>query len=127
MNNKVTFLDDNEDLQVIMGRILKLKLDVDLIAISSVQELIERSDEVLSSDLTILDMNLGTDGSGLDAYEWLNEHHYEGKSFFLTGYDESNPLVEKATHNGAKVYQKPLHAAQLLSLISKAIQPKELY
>lgn len=105
-----------------ISRILKSKLGIDTIAVESVQDLIEHSDEVLASDLVILDINLGTDGSGLDAYKWLSEHDYTGKSFFLTGYDESNPLVKKATDDGSKVYQKPLPASQLLSLISKAIQ-----
>lgn len=124
MNTKVTFLDDNEDLRIMIARMLKAKLDIECVAVSSLQELIESSEEVLNSDLVILDMNLGTDGSGLDAYRWLQENGYKGKIFFLTGYDEKNPLVEKAFLKGAEVYQKPMAVNRLLSIVNSALYPR---
>lgn len=121
MGTKVTLLDDSEDLRVMVGRILKTKLGVECMGVSSVHDLIEHFEEVLSSDLVILDLNLGAGDSGLDAYKWLHEHGFKGKIFFLTGYDPSNTLVNTAQEEGVQVYQKPLETQKLISIVSSAL------
>lgn len=118
---KVTFLEDNEDLRILVSRILKAKFDLDCTCVSSIHDLIEEFEDVLASDLVILDINLGTKESGMDAYRWLRDQGFKGKVFFLTGYDQSNPIVSLAQEEGVEVYQKPLGTHKLLSLVSNAL------
>jgi DNA-binding NtrC family response regulator len=118
---KITFLEDNEDLRVLISRLLKSKLDLDTVCVSSIHDLIEHFEEVLASDLVILDINLGTEENGMDAYKWLRDQGFKGKVFFLTGYGETNPIVSMAQKQGVDVYQKPIETRQLVNLVSNAL------
>jgi DNA-binding NtrC family response regulator len=122
MRASVTLLDDNEDLRIMVERILKTKLGIDIISVSSLEDLIQHSDEVLACELIILDMNLGTATSGLDAYRWLSDQGFNEKVFFLTGYDNSNEMVAEAYGEGIEIYQKPLETNKFLSLVSDALK-----
>jgi DNA-binding NtrC family response regulator len=85
-------------------------------------ELKNHSEEVLQAKVAILDVNLGPDApDGIDAFNWLVEHGFEGKILFLTGHARTNPQLAFAERNGIKVLEKPLHPDRLISLVKHAL------
>lgn len=118
---KIIFLDDNEDLRIITSRLIKNQLGIDCITCASYEEFINQSEQILDSNLVILDINLGTEATGVDAYHWLFDNDYKGKVFFLTGYDQTNNLVEDVRSEGAAIFQKPLETKKFIQLVNQAI------
>jgi FixJ family two-component response regulator len=122
----IVCLDDGEDLRMIFSQLAENKCGMKCLALASVKELLERSDEVLKSKLVFLDINLKPgEPSGIDAYNWLVENNYAGKIFFLTGHGHSHPLVSKAEKSGIEVLEKPVAAEKICALILDAASVKE--
>jgi DNA-binding NtrC family response regulator len=122
MGIKVLFLDDNEDLRLMMSQILEKKLGVECDTYNSFEDLLSHFDDVMKSKLAILDINLGLeDVTGLDAYRWLKENNFEGKIVFLTGHDNSNALVAEARSIGAEILQKPIPTDKIVNLARNLI------
>ena len=116
----VLILDDDEDLRDVLGTTVEEVFGWTWLGVSSMQAMIELGRRALSSELAVLDINLGLDQpSGLDAFTWLREHHYEGRVIFLTGHAASHPLVDKAQREQlASIYQKPLSIEEVGRLLS---------
>jgi DNA-binding NtrC family response regulator len=116
----VLILDDDEDLRDVMGTTVEEVFGWSWLGVSSVSAMIDLGSRALSSDLAILDINLGLDQpSGLDAFGWLGEHHYRGRIIFLTGHAATHPLVDKAQREKlASIYQKPLSIGEIGRLLS---------
>src|SRR5665213_1769496 len=94
---KVVILEDDPDLRSLLGQILKFNSPCESLAVASLDEMKKCRDEVLGSNLCLLDIDLGVGKpTGLDAFEWLSQLEYSGKIFFLTGHARSHPLVVKA-------------------------------
>lgn len=118
---RVIFLDDDQDLREVFT-VMTSQLGIAATAVASVAELTramtDHSDGAF--DLAILDINLGAGSpSGLAAYRWLRDHQFTGRVVFLTGHARSHPLVSEASQIGdAVVYEKPMTAAQLRSIMA---------
>src|SRR6516164_1791605 len=110
----IVFLDDTEDLRELMPVLLKSALGVDCLSFGSLSEFQRSCDDVLRAKVAILDINLGANfPSGIDAFHWLTDHGFRGKTLFLTGHARSNPEVMLAERNGAGVLEKPVHPDKL--------------
>lgn len=121
LKSGVVFLEDNKDLQILLTRLLKVKLNLDCLCFSHFHDLKIHAKDVLLRKVTILDINLGpNEPSGLDAYQWLKENAYQGRILFLSGHASSNPLVLAARTNGVEVLEKPLRSNHLLALVQSA-------
>lgn len=116
MPAKVVFLDDSEDLRLLLSILLKAKLGLDCLGLSRVQEFDSHLVEILCCEAAILDINLGLgQPSGLDAYAWLKKHEFKGKIIFLTGHANSDPDVVRASELGVELLEKPLDTARLFA------------
>jgi FixJ family two-component response regulator len=120
---KITMLDDSPELRSIMSRLIKLKLGESVMCFERVEDLLSHADEVLHSWVVVLDVNLGEgQPSGIDAYEWLKEHDFQGKVFFLTGHARTHPEVATACLTGAEVWEKPMSSMALCSKLKTALE-----
>lgn len=116
MPAKVVFLDDNEDLRLLLSILLKAKLGLDCLGLSRVQELDSHLVEILCCEAAILDVNLGSgQPGGLEAYQWLKKHDFKGKIIFLTGHANSDPDVLKVSGLGVELLEKPLDTDRLFA------------
>jgi DNA-binding response OmpR family regulator len=115
--HRVLFLDDDEDLREVVGDVLAT-MGVVVEAIGSFDQLVSR--DATRFDLAVLDINLGPGTpSGIDAYRWLKDHRFGGRTVFLTGHARSHPLVAEALRLGdASVYDKPISAAEFRALVA---------
>jgi DNA-binding NtrC family response regulator len=115
----ILFLDDDADLRRIISTLVQLKTGKSCLALATLAEMRAHREQVLGTQLAILDVNLGEDQpSGLDAYGWLRAEGYRGRVVFLTGHAATHPLVEAAARMGqVKVLVKPLTADQLTELL----------
>ncbi len=116
---RVLVLEDDADLRTILCELLSLSGADACVSAGSVADLKGKHTEALGCGLALLDINLGAGvPSGLDAYRWLKENGFSGKTVFLTGHARSHPLVREAlelTH--VQVLSKPIEAKVLLSLL----------
>jgi CheY-like chemotaxis protein len=116
---RVLVLEDDEDLRAILCELLALAGVEDCLPVGSLEALRRRREEALGCELALLDINLGAGvPSGLEAYQWLRESGFQGRTLFLTGHARSHPLVRQAhelTH--AQVLSKPIDAEALLALV----------
>lgn len=120
---RVLVLEDDDDLRGLLCELLQLSApEVHTVCVGSYAELLRRRDEALDCGLALLDVNLGAGvPSGLDAYRWLREHGFGGRTVFLTGHAHSHPLVREAyelTH--VRVLSKPVDSDVLLALTQDA-------
>lgn len=123
MTPKVLLLDDNDDMQALMARYLKIKIGADCLCLSCFGDLEKNATEVLRQDIAILDVNLGrNEPSGLDAYRWLKENGFKGRVVFLTAHAKSHPLVRQSCQLDARVFEKPISPDLLLEIV----QPHEI-
>ena len=105
-----------------MSVLMKSMLGVECICLKDVRELKKRSKDVLGAQAAILDINLGPNVlDGVDAFNWLMSHGFEGKVLFLTGHARTNPQVDLAQKTGTEVLEKPVHPDQLISFVRRAI------
>jgi FixJ family two-component response regulator len=118
---RIAILDDDEDLRATMCDVIVMLANdkYQCLSIASYQELVERGDEALKTDLAIIDINLGENvPSGLDAETWLRANRYGGEIVFLTGHARSHPLVTRAVRERQiKILEKPLGVSTLVKLI----------
>jgi len=119
---RVLFLEDNQDLRDLVKMLLETTLQVECICFGSVMDIERHSSDVLRANVAILDINLGPNvPDGIDAFNWLKDHGFEGKILFLTGHARTIPQVTEAEKNGAEVLEKPLRPDQLISFVSQAL------
>lgn len=122
MTPQVTFLDDNEDLRTVIQSLIEFQLGMSCLSIASFQELKEYSSDVLSSQVVILDIELGMNQpSGIDAYKWLMSQGFQGRIFFLTGHGQSHPLVREAEKAGVTIWEKPISATEIVRAITNVL------
>ena len=76
----------------------------------------------MGAKVAILDINLGPDvPDGVDAFNWLKDHGFQGKIMFLTGHARTNPQVAMAGRSGAQILEKPLQTDKLISFVARAL------
>jgi FixJ family two-component response regulator len=118
---RVLVLDDDADFRELLGELL-IELGVrSCVTSGSLAELQRRDVDALACGLAILDINLGRgQPSGIDAFHWLVDRGFGGKTIFLTGHAASHPLVvEAATDAHVPILTKPMDASQLADLVQE--------
>ena len=119
---RVIVLEDDADLRTILCELLSLSGADACVSAGSVEEVRRQHAEALGCGLALLDINLGAGvPSGLDAYRWLKDKGFAGRTVFLTGHARSHPLVRQAlelTH--VQVLSKPIESKVLLALVRDA-------
>jgi len=118
---KILLVDDDKTLLSSMGEFFEAVLGMKCILLTGLADIVAQEAEILDRDVkfAILDINLGQgQPSGIDVYQWLCDHHFQGKCVFLTGHAKDHPLVKNASlMKGVHVFEKPLEIDQLISLI----------
>ena len=116
---RVLVLEDDDDLRECMPTFLSTIADVECVLAGSVEQLQEKADDALRTDLALLDINLGRGlPSGVDAFDWLMNRGYAGRVVFTTGHAARDPLVAQALRLGrAIVLSKPIPRAKLSELM----------
>jgi DNA-binding response OmpR family regulator len=124
MAGRVLLLEDDADQLEMLAMALSLVCGRECVRARSFDELVHSARAALSSDVALLDVNLGPrQPSGIDAYHWLREQKYAGKICFLTGHARSHPLVAQALAAGdAQLIEKPISTQQLCALVSEEAQ-----
>jgi len=124
---RVIFLDDNEDLRLVMVSLIESRLNVSCLGLSGYADMLTHSKEVLSSEAIILDLDLGyKKPSGIDVYNWLKAHDFRGSIHFLTGHGRAHPLMREAEKCGAKIWEKPSGSTEIIALIGEKLRrPRE--
>ncbi|MCB0370941.1 MAG: sigma-54-dependent Fis family transcriptional regulator [Bdellovibrionales bacterium] len=123
-NHKVLILDDDSSLRASLFRVLSKK-GLNVITSASIQEakLLIQGDQPL--DLAIVDMNL-PDGNGLEFMDLLKKLYPQIEVIILTGHGSIEHAI-KATQKGAFHFTtKPFNLDELLSIIDKALELKQL-
>jgi DNA-binding NtrC family response regulator len=116
---EVLFLDDDDDLRETVADALT-GVGVPSFTVGTFAELRQHADRALSCRLAILDVNLGTSQTGVDAYEWLRRLGFRGMVVFLTGHAKDYPAVAAASRIGdARVVEKPISLATLRTLVEE--------
>ncbi len=119
---QISFLDDNDDLRAVMISLIESRLQASCLELENFQALVEQSEAVLSTQVIVLDIDLGfRQPTGLDAFLWLRKNNYQGKVFFLTGHGRSNPMVSQAEKMGAYIWEKPIGSAAMIQKMSEFI------
>ncbi|REG29878.1 response regulator receiver domain-containing protein [Archangium gephyra] len=116
---RVLVLEDDTDLRTILCELLSLSGAEACVGAGSLAEVQRKGAEALGCGLALLDINLGAGvPSGLDAYRWLKENGFSGRTVFLTGHARSHPLVREALElTNVQVVSKPIESKVLLSLV----------
>ncbi|HLK90844.1 MAG TPA: response regulator [Polyangia bacterium] len=111
-------LDDDADLLDILAELLQ-EHGCRCVSARSLADLKALASEVLTADVAVLDINLGSgEPSGIDAYEWLTSQGFAGRILFLTGHAHAHPLVARAEQlRHAAVLDKPLDGRVLIERI----------
>ena len=123
MQATIVFLDDNEDLRDLMPILLESTLGVGCICFDSLMEFENHSKEVLNARVVILDVNLGPNApDGVDAFNWLMDHGFQGKIVFFTGHARTHPAVAQAVKSGIEILEKPIDAGRLISSVTRALK-----
>lgn len=116
---RVLLLDDDIDLCEIMVEIIVELGAASCLAVHSLNELRDLTEDHNSFDLVLIDMNLGINSpTGVEAYTWLLEHGYNGRIVFLSGHEKNHPDIQMVLGNpGITVIQKPADANQIETLL----------
>lgn len=116
---RVLVLEDDEDLRSILCELLSLSGEDVRVSAGCLEDLRRERVEALGCGLALLDINLGAGvSSGLDAYRWLKDNGFSGKTVFFTGHARSHPLVREALElPHVQVLSKPIAAKALLELV----------
>lgn len=117
---RVLVLEDDGDLRSILCELLSLSGADESVAAGSLAELKRKRVEALGCGLAILDINLGANvPSGLEAYDWLKENGFSGRTVFLTGHARSHPLVRQALElSNVQVLSKPIESKVIVELVT---------
>lgn len=120
---QVTLLDDNSDLRELISEYFEHSLKVKVLPLGNYQELVQQMPQILSSDLVILDIEIGyNQPSGYEAYKTLLQNGYPGLIFFLTGHGADHPLVQQAKTSNCIVWEKPITGEAMVRQIRKHIE-----
>jgi FixJ family two-component response regulator len=119
---RVLVLEDDADLRTILCELLSLSGADACVGVGSLAELQSERVGALGCGLALLDINLGAGvPSGLDAYRWLKDNGFPGRTVFLTGHARSHPLVREALElTQVQVLSKPVESKVLLALVRDA-------
>jgi FixJ family two-component response regulator len=122
--NRIAILDDDDDLRVTLAELAHDVFGLECLALGSFAAMVERADQVAHCELAILDVNLGTGPSGIDAYRWLRDHGFRGRIVFLTGHARTDPVVGQAWRVGdADVLEKPIRLRDLAAVVGQGAPP----
>jgi len=116
---RVLVLEDDEDLRSILCELLSLSGAEVRVSAGRLEDVRRERVEALGCGLALLDINLGAGvPSGLDAYRWLKDNGFSGKTVFFTGHARSHPLVREALElPHVQVLSKPVASKVLLELV----------
>lgn len=119
---QVALLDDNSDLRELITEYFEFALKTKVLGLTNYHEMIQKLKEVLSSELVILDIELGFEQpSGYEAYKTLMQKDFKGLIIFLTGHAGDHPFVRKAKSLNCVVWEKPMTGKFMVSEIKKLI------
>src|SRR5262245_24527111 len=120
MTAKVLLLEDDQDQLEMLALAVSALCGCEAVQARSYGDLIRAGDRALGCSVALLDVNLGPQQpSGLDAYQWLRQHQYRGRVYFLTGHARSHPLVAQTVAMGeAQLVEKPIGADVLCALVA---------
>jgi two-component system response regulator YesN len=118
---KILLLDDDMDLCLLMGMALKDLGVVEYSYVNSYEEFVSLPPERYKVDVFFLDINLGfSSKTGIDAFDWLREHHPESNIIFFTGHAHNFPeLQTRLKFPKVQLLQKPLELVTLEQIINK--------
>lgn len=122
---RVLVLEDDNDLRTLLCDMLVLSGAESCVSARSFEELGRQREQVAGCVLALLDVNLGAGRpSGLDAYHWLRENGFTGRTVFLTGHARSHPVLDQArTLADARVMTKPVGAKEVMALVKELDVP----
>jgi DNA-binding NtrC family response regulator len=111
-------LDDDADLLEILAELLQ-DHGCRCLPARSLAELKSLGPAVLTADVAVLDINLGSGApTGIDAYDWLMSQDFAGRLLFFTGHAHAHPLVARAERlRRATVLDKPIDGRVLIDRI----------
>jgi FixJ family two-component response regulator len=125
MSAPVVFLEDSDDMRILLTRLLHIKFDLECRCFATYEDFTATPEELLQAKLFLLDINLGeSPKSGIDAYHWLRSHEATGKICFLTGHATQHPLVTEAKTVGALVLEKPITPSLLDQVVYETFPEK---
>ena len=120
---KILFLDDSKDLRELMEVFLASALGEECRCFSNLMEFENHIEEVLRARVAIIDINLGPNvPGGIEAFQWLKDHGFQGKVLFFTGHARNNPQVALAEQSGVEILEKPLRPDKLISTVRGALR-----
>jgi DNA-binding NtrC family response regulator len=121
MAAKVLIVDDDQDLRLVLQEFVSL-LGGSAVVAASLEEVRSQREEVLSSTLAIVDINLGPNApTGVAVVAWLRSQGYGGNIVFLTGHGSDDPQVVEAAHiTRSRLLEKPLDPSQLALVLDGA-------
>ena len=119
MTATVLLLEDDQDQLEMLAMAVSALCGCETVPVTSYADLIRAGDRALGCSVALLDVNLGPlQPSGLDAFQWLRQHQYRGRVYFLTGHARSHPLVMQMVAIGeARLVEKPIGADELCALV----------
>lgn len=119
----VVVLEDDAELANIVCDVYRT-LGAKCIPVTSFEALRQAAERVLDADLVLLDINLGSGESGVDAWRWLRHGRYAGRVVFLTGHAVTNPQVKSAAAlSAAPILSKPVSFKTLEGLLQVPDEP----
>lgn len=123
----VVFLEDSDDMRILLTRLLQIKFGLECRCFSSYDDFTAEPDGLMEAKLFLLDINLGdSEKSGIDAYRWLVSRGAPGKVCFLTGHAKQHPLVKEAKDVGTLVLEKPITPSLLDEVVQETF-PERFY
>lgn len=119
----VLLLDDDKDLCILMQSIFEELAVEHSVCVNSFSQLQTLDLNKQNFNLAFLDVNLGTGAeTGLDAYDWLKENGFQGKTIFFTGHARNYPLLQaKLEEQNVDILEKPAELAAIEKILSSKI------
>jgi CheY-like chemotaxis protein len=120
LGGKVLLIDDDEDILIVLGKVLrreKLDLDVASSAREALQKVVRGDYDLILSDIRMPDFD------GKQLFKFLEEHLPEARSrvVFLTG-DSGNPETQKFLEEAQAPYlTKPIDISALVTLVRQVL------
>lgn len=116
---KILFLDDDKSLCSLLELVMSELGHEESVFVHSFDELVRLKEKIQDFDVIFLDVNLGPNlPSGIDAFDWLKENHFDKKIIFFTGHAHSYPIVQKALdYPNVKILEKPVAIERIQEMI----------